>query len=239
MILNSTQSIQTSKPLDSSVSKRVVNTSRSPSSASPQDTDSSKEKAAEQAQKQSEQRMISELRARDREVRAHEAAHTAAGGSLVVSGPSFTYQKGPDGRSYAIGGEVQIDVSPVSGEPEATLKKSEQIRRTALAPADPSAQDMRVASNANQLAGRARVEIAVQRREEAMIEEKQDELETEQEEANQIQSSQGSNTIPSVSESSEANFQLSESPQSNHAINAFTSTAQSASGASPQINQFA
>ena len=235
MILSSTQSIHTSNPLDTTISKRVVNASR-PSTVSSQETDSSKEKAAEQAQKQAEQRMISELRVRDREVRAHEAAHKAAGGSLVVGGPSFTYQRGPDGRSYAIGGEVQIDVSPVEGDPEATLQKSQQIRRAALAPADPSPQDMRVASNANQLASRARVEIALQRREEAL----QDDTE------NTLEPAQASSGEPNVGASGDTDSsgsglgsQFNEVSQSSVAISAFTATAQPASTEKSQINQFA
>jgi hypothetical protein len=108
-----------------------------------------------------EARVLSELVARDREVRAHEAAHAAAGGAYAGS-PSLTYEKGPDGRSYATGGEVPIDTSPVSGDPQATLQKAQVIRSAALAPAQPSGQDMRVASKASAMAARARVELASQ-----------------------------------------------------------------------------
>lgn len=183
MILNSPQTAQTSNPLATSLSQRVIDNSRSSAPSSVENTEEAnkaKQRLAEQAQNQADQRMVNLLRARDREVRSHEAAHASAGGNLVVSGPSYTYQKGPDGRSYAIGGEVQLDVSAVANNPEATLKKSEQIRRAALAPADPSAQDLRVAANANQLASRARVDIAVLRREEAQLEEEQKVLEAEQ-----------------------------------------------------------
>jgi hypothetical protein len=55
---------------------------------------------------------VSKLAARDREVRTHEAAHFAAAGGLAVSGPHFSYERGPDGTLYAVGGEVQIDTSP-------------------------------------------------------------------------------------------------------------------------------
>ena len=235
MILNSTQSVHTSNPLDTSISKRVVSTSRSPA-VSPQETDSAKQKAAEQAQKQYDQRLIAELQARDRKVRAHEAAHKAAGGNLVVGGPSFTYQRGPDGRSYAIGGEERIDVSAVANDPEATLRKSEQVRRAALAPSDPSPQDLKVASSASQLAGRARIEIALQRREEALLEEKQGIVDREQSTTSEAVSNESSNSISGISETG---FQLNETPRSNEAINAFTETAQPTSSQSFQINQFA
>ena len=51
-------------------------------------------------------KVVSELKARDQVVRAHEAAHLAAGAGIVTRGASYTYQTGPDGQRYAIGGEV-------------------------------------------------------------------------------------------------------------------------------------
>ena len=53
---------------------------------------------------------------------------------------------GPDGNRYAIGGEVSIDVAPVDGDPEATIAKMEIVKAAALAPAEPSAQDRKVAA---------------------------------------------------------------------------------------------
>ena len=170
MQLGSSQIIQSSNPLDTSSARRVNNTSRP--SSNPAANSESDDKESKQMM-QSEQQMLRDLRARDREVRAHEAAHMAAGGSLVRGGPSYTYQQGPDGRAYAIGGEVKLDVSGVPSDPEATLDKADQIRAAALAPANPSPQDLRVAANANQLAARARIDIAVQRREEAVVEAEQ------------------------------------------------------------------
>lgn len=113
-----------------------------------------------------EQSQINELQQRDREVKAHELAHKSAGGRYVTGG-SFTYQTGPDGHRYAIGGEVSIDSSRGSS-PQETLRKAELIRRAALAPADPSPQDYRVASQANLMAAQARGEIAAQQREEIL-----------------------------------------------------------------------
>lgn len=95
-----------------------------------------------------ERRIVEQLKQIDSEVRNHEMAHVAAGGAYITSGASFTYKKGPDGQNYAVAGEVSIDTSPVPGDPEATMRKMAQIRRAALAPADPSAQDQRVAANA-------------------------------------------------------------------------------------------
>lgn len=113
---------------------------------------------------------LRELRARDREVRSHERAHAAAAAGLPHSAPSYTYQRGPDGRMYAIGGEVRIDTAPVAGDPRATIDKAEQIRRAALAPAQPSAQDRAVAARAAAMAAQARAELQSERAEEAAAE---------------------------------------------------------------------
>jgi hypothetical protein len=107
-------------------------------------------------------RQISDLRIRDQEVRSHELAHLAAAGGIAKGGPTFDYQRGPDGKLYAVGGEVQIDTSGVPGNPEATLQKAEQIQRAALAPAQPSAQDRSVAVAAAAMAAEARAEISSQ-----------------------------------------------------------------------------
>ncbi|NQW08272.1 MAG: hypothetical protein HQ481_00115 [Alphaproteobacteria bacterium] len=112
-----------------------------------------------------EQQAVSELQARDAEVRRHEAAHAATGGQYAGS-PSYTFQRGPDGRQYAVGGSVPIDVSAIDGDPQATLQKAQQVRSAALAPGDPSAADRAIAVAADALASQARAEIAAQRREE-------------------------------------------------------------------------
>ncbi len=106
--------------------------------------------SAERAREEADTRaVIAQLRARDQQVRAHEMAHLAAAGAYATSGANYTYQTGPDGRKYAVGGEVGIDVSP-ERDPEATIRKMQVVQQAALAPADPSAQDMRVAAMAAQ-----------------------------------------------------------------------------------------
>jgi len=104
-----------------------------------------------------EQKEVRELQKRDREVRAHEQAHKAAGGAHAGS-PSFTTVQGPDGRSYAVSGEVKIDTSPVPNNPEATIRKLEQVKRAALAPSNPSSQDRQVAAEAEAKIQQARQE---------------------------------------------------------------------------------
>ena len=107
---------------------------------------------------------IRELEKRDAEVRAHEMAHKGAAGSHGGS-ISYTYQTGPDGKKYAIGGEVPVDISPVSGDPQATIAKMQTIRRAALAPADPSSADRRIAAKASQMVVKAQAELMVEEKE--------------------------------------------------------------------------
>ena len=118
---------------------------------------------AEQAQQQRELLQVRQLAGREREVIAHEQAHSAVGGRYAGA-PSYSYTRGPDGRSYISGGEVSIDVSPVPNDPEATLRKMEVVQRAALAPAEPSGQDLRVAAAARAIAAQARAELAEQQR---------------------------------------------------------------------------
>lgn len=106
-----------------------------------------------------ERKMVAELKARDAEVRRHEQAHASVGGQYA-SAPTYTYQTGPDGRQYAIGGAVQIDVSPVDGDPDATITKMEVVKAAALAPAEPSAADRQVAALADAQRAQAVADLA-------------------------------------------------------------------------------
>lgn len=110
-----------------------------------------------------EQKQIEELKSRDREVKNHEQAHITAGGSYVLGGATYDYQTGPDGKQYAVGGSVNIDTSPVDGDPEATIAKAQVVIKAALAPAEPSGQDQKVASAARQMMSEARKELNSQK----------------------------------------------------------------------------
>ena len=125
-------------------------------------------RAAESGERSAEAlSVISQLKSRDSEVRAHEAAHMAVGGRYVTGGASYSYQKGPDGALYAVGGEVGIDTSPVPGRPEETIAKMRVIRAAALAPSEPSGADLSVAAAASAIEADAVAEIARERGEEA------------------------------------------------------------------------
>ena len=119
-----------------------------------------------------EQKQIDELVIIDRSVRAHEQAHSSVAGRYAGT-TTYSFVRGPDGISYAVGGEVSIDTSPIPNDPEASIRKAQQIRMAANAPADPSSQDRRVASQAASLENEARAQLAAQRASEIQQEQQQ------------------------------------------------------------------
>lgn len=152
-----------------------LNETKIGSSKNTQETENNKNKTKEETKAEAkqkgelteeEQKVVEKLKQRDSEVKAHEQAHLAAAGGLAKGGPSYTYQVGPDGKQYAIGGEVQIDTSPGS-TPEETIAKMQQVRRAALAPAQPSGQDISVANGAAKMEAEARAQLREQNAEEA------------------------------------------------------------------------
>lgn len=114
-----------------------------------------------------EKRIVAELQQIDRRVRDHERAHLAAGSGVITSTADFTYTYGPDGRAYAIAGEVGIDTSPES-KPEDNIYKGQRIQAAALAPRDPSPTDYHVASIGSRMELQGRSDLAQQRFEESL-----------------------------------------------------------------------
>ena len=112
----------------------------------------------EQQEQQRQQRQLAAFVERDLEVRKHEQAHQMAGGEHAGS-PSYQFSHGPDGKRYATGGEVAIDIGAIPGDPAATLAKMQQVRAAALAPAEPSSQDLSVARAATVREAQARKEL--------------------------------------------------------------------------------
>lgn len=105
-----------------------------------------------------EEKVVRQLKDRDQEVKTHEMAHLASAGQYARGGPTYSYQQGPDGRRYAIGGEVPIDVSKEK-TPEETLQKMQAVKRAAMAPAEPSSTDRSVAAAATAMESQARQEL--------------------------------------------------------------------------------
>ena len=169
----------------------------------------SKEAVEKKVQAQ-EQEQIKELAARDREVRAHEQAHAAVGGQYAGA-PRYEFERGPDGVRYAVGGEVSIDVSKAA-TPEETLRKAQIVRRAAMAPAEPSAQDRAVAAQASRLEAEAIRELAIERtgNSEATTEES---------------STQSDQTDRSTNEISPQSLQADSSKRENHSVSSYETIA--------------
>ncbi len=104
-----------------------------------------------------EKRLVKDLQSRDSEVKSHEAAHQAAGGGMTGAA-SYTYQQGPDGKMYAIGGEVSISI-PSSSSPQEAIKNARTVAAAAMAAGDPSPQDFAVAASARVMEMKAQQQL--------------------------------------------------------------------------------
>ena len=149
-------STETTLPTSETVTAASEQSRRNGQTSSQGDDASSEE---EKKKAQQEEKVVQDLKKRDAEVRTHEQAHKTAGGQYAGS-PAFEMTKGPDGQSYATGGHVNIDISAIPDDPQATLNKMMQIKSAALAPAEPSAQDLKVAAKADMVAAAARSELS-------------------------------------------------------------------------------
>ncbi len=107
------------------------------------------------------QMLLMDLKSTDLKVKLHEKSHQNAGG-IYVSAPTYEYEIGPDGRQYAVSGSVNIDISKIANNPRATISKMDIVRRAALAPVDPSAEDIAVAMKASMIKTEAKQELAQQ-----------------------------------------------------------------------------
>jgi len=88
-------------------------------------------------------------------------AHKSVGGAFAGE-PHYTTKKGPDGKDYAIAGEVPIKIEK-GKTPQETIKNMQQVKAAALAPPDPSPQDLKVAQTADMIAAKAKAELNKQR----------------------------------------------------------------------------
>ncbi|WP_335900046.1 putative metalloprotease CJM1_0395 family protein [Shewanella algae] len=128
----------------------------------PDEAQQKQQQNRESREQQALEREIDSLMKRDTQVRSHEQAHAAVGG-IHAGQPAFEFEKGPDGKRYAVEGEVQIDVSVVNGDPLATMAKMKQVYAAAMAPVDPSMADIRVAAEAMRKYNQAREDAGTQR----------------------------------------------------------------------------
>ncbi|QWL04358.1 putative metalloprotease CJM1_0395 family protein [Shewanella indica] len=152
------------KEVDEGAARQSTGESNTTSAAEPKpdEAQQKQQQNRESREQQALEREIDSLMKRDTQVRSHEQAHAAVGGSHAGQ-PAFEFEKGPDGKRYAVEGEVQIDVSVVNGDPLATMAKMKQVYAAAMAPVDPSMADIRVAAEAMRKYNQAREEAGTQR----------------------------------------------------------------------------
>lgn len=117
-------------------------------------TGEAKEKFLEQPEVKKE---IEQLKQIEEEVIIHENAHKAAGAG-VTGAVTYSHTTGPDDQRYINGGEVSIQMPSGGGEPDETIALLEKVRQAALAPSQPSPQDLRVAASASAQINQVRAE---------------------------------------------------------------------------------
>ncbi len=161
---SSSQSGSDVKEGDDGAARQSTGEPNTASSAEPKpdEAQQKQQQNRESREQQALEREIDSLMKRDTQVRSHEQAHAAVGG-IHAGQPAFEFEKGPDGKRYAVEGEVQIDVSVVNGDPLATMAKMKQVYAAAMAPVDPSMADIRVAAEAMRKYNQAREEAGTQR----------------------------------------------------------------------------
>ncbi len=190
---NALQDVSTTNQKDAARSERQS------SEAEQETADQRLRERAEQAQQTQEQQIIRNLSSRDREVRAHEQAHATVGGALAGA-PSFQFTRGPNGQLFAVSGEVSISSSTTSSDPQAKIANLEKVIRAALAPAQPSGQDIRVAASASAALAELRSSLAAEQSEESLKSDGNSSLESDE----------GDNATVDSSQSSSAQFEVSQ-----------------------------
>ena len=105
-----------------------------------------------------QQEELLQLQMRDQEVRVHEQQHASVGGQHTGS-PQYEFKTGPDGKQYVVEGSVPVDLSPIAGDPAATIDKMRQVKAAALAPAQPSSADKNAAAAAESRIAQATAEL--------------------------------------------------------------------------------
>ncbi|MGB3750737.1 MAG: putative metalloprotease CJM1_0395 family protein [Arcobacteraceae bacterium] len=91
-------------------------------------------------------RVVEKFRKKDAEIRTHEQVHASIGNTTTPI--SYSYQQGPDGKMYAIGGSVRFDTS-IPNDPKAASFKLDMLQKAAAGPAQMSGADGSIASQSN------------------------------------------------------------------------------------------
>ncbi len=92
------------------------------------------------------ERVLEKFKKADAQIRSHEQVHATIGQTTAPI--SYNYQKGPDGKMYAVGGNVRFDTS-IPDDPKAAAFKLDQLSRAATGVSDPSEADTMIANQSN------------------------------------------------------------------------------------------
>lgn len=91
-------------------------------------------------------RVLEKFKKTDANIRSHEQIHASIGHTTTPI--AYTYQQGPDGKMYAVGGSVKLDTS-IPKDPKAALFKLDQLQKAASAPVDSSGSDNQISAQTN------------------------------------------------------------------------------------------
>jgi len=91
-------------------------------------------------------RVLEKFKNKDAEIRTHEQVHASIGHTTAPI--SYSYQQGPDGKMYAVGGSVRLETS-MPDDPKAAAFKLDMLQKAASAPSNTSGADNAIASQSN------------------------------------------------------------------------------------------
>ena len=93
------------------------------------------------------ERVLSKFKSIDANTRIHEQTHAILANTTTPI--QYNYQMGPDGKMYAVGGNVRLDTS-IPNNPKAAEQKLNELKKSATSPGgDMSLADSTIAISAN------------------------------------------------------------------------------------------
>ena len=92
------------------------------------------------------ERVLNRFKSSDMETRNHEQLHASLG--TTTTPIRYDYQMGPDGKLYAIGGNVRFDTSIPKDKDEA-IQKLDELQKASSSPEGLSRADSSIAQAAN------------------------------------------------------------------------------------------
>ncbi|MFZ2959902.1 MAG: putative metalloprotease CJM1_0395 family protein [Candidatus Ozemobacteraceae bacterium] len=117
-------------------------------------------KSADNKNDRSQKTRLEELERQDAYIRMAIDARSLQLKPGMQGLPTYEFVRGPDGKQYAVSGELPLNVEKVQGDPEATIQNAQNIRRVALSSPSPAPGDRMAAIEASRIEYEARLELA-------------------------------------------------------------------------------